>query len=553
MMELLAQHAADDAVAFAGEGERTRLDLTVCVHAIAAQLTSLTVGTHVVLACSDRYYFAASLLAAWSLGLRVALPPNGQDDTVHSLVRTVGAGALLHDRDGGVGIDVRKIAAETEGPDTLRLNVRRDDVAVIAFTSGSTGEPQAHEKTFAQLLDETACLIAHFSLSRARVLSAVPPHHIYGLLFGVIVPLCAGGAMSRISPLLPSDLLSCAARERADVLVAVPPHLRALSQDAGWPDHPFRRVFSSGGPLPDDVASALSGRGMTVTQVLGSTETGGIAYRESHAMPWHPLPSVEISVGADCALHVASPWLSAKVAQPMATQDRIRLVDGGFEHLGRLDAVVKVGGRRVDLGDLESKLRSAQGVRDARVLAEEGDSVRGCTLLAVVEGDDLTVEALRAHLTVSVDPVVVPRRFRIVRSLPRNEAGKVTHEALRALFDTWTFPRREDEGGLVHFRVPSHLGFFRGHFDGDPILPGVVQLQRLALREARLRWPELGAVVRLSRVKFKRPIRPGEELVLSLSRKRPELVEMSLRCGDEVASSGLLHFGSPEMSGATHG
>ncbi len=557
MNALLQQHAQDALVAFGGVGPRTRRDLERCAHAITADLAHAKRGDCVVLACSDRYYFAAALLAAWSLGLRVALPSNGQDETVHSLVRKLDAVALLHDRDQPLGSDVRKAeAAAVATPCALQLGLDRKAIAVIAFTSGSTGEPQGHEKSLAQLLDEATVLAQHFCLSGCRVLAAVPPHHIYGLLFGVLVPLCAGGAMSRSSPLLPSDLMLSAEREQANVLVAVPPHLRSLAQADGWMRNPFRRVFSSGGPLLTEVADALSARGMIITQVLGSTETGGVAARESALAPWTPLPGVIVSADDRGAMHVASPWLSAKVIQPMATQDRIRLVADGFEHLGRLDAVVKVGGRRVDLGELEARLRSIEGVRDARVLAETGDVVRGTSLLAVVEGDALTNDALRQHLTIHVDPVVVPRRFRIVSALPRNAAGKVSRAALLALFDSWTFPRSlvtdADAQSRMRVEIPLNSGFFRGHFDGEPILPGVVQLRYLALAEARRRWPELGTVVRVTRVKFKRPITPGETLMLSVTRKRPELVEFTLSCDQEIASSGLLHFASAATFGVSH-
>jgi 3-hydroxymyristoyl/3-hydroxydecanoyl-(acyl carrier protein) dehydratase len=96
----------------------------------------------------------------------------------------------------------------------------------------------------------------------------------------------------------------------------------------------------------------------------------------------------------------------------------------------------------------------------------------------------------------------------------------------------------------LRLRIPANYGYFRGHFDDHAILPGVVQLEQMALKVTRERYPELGAVARLTRVKFKRPIRPGDELVLEVVRKGPQQVQFDIRCGDDAAASGIFHFRS---------
>jgi 3-hydroxymyristoyl/3-hydroxydecanoyl-(acyl carrier protein) dehydratase len=181
-------------------------------------------------------------------------------------------------------------------------------------------------------------------------------------------------------------------------------------------------------------------------------------------------------------------------------------------------------------------------VRDARVLARADSGARGTELLAVVEGEGLDARALKRQLAAHLDPVTLPRRFRFVHALPRTAAGKVSQAELLALFDRFDFPREELADGQVRVLVPESSGFFRGHFDGLPVLPGVVQLQHVVLAEARRRWPDLGSVSRVTRVKFRRPISPGAALSLELSRKSDVLVEFSMRCGEHPTSSGLIHF-----------
>lgn len=545
MSALLARHAPDDEVCFGEGGARTAAQFAAYARTIARALPHAASGSRVVLACTDRYRFSASLAAIWLRGFVAELPSNGQPATVHGLLRGTGVSALLHDRDEELGIDVRRLEPlETRAELPIEIALSANSTALIAYTSGSTGAPTPHEKSLGQLLREPEAHIVGFDLARRRVVAAVPPYHIYGLLFGVLVPLLGGGSTSRSAPLLPAELLGAIRQAGAEVLVAVPPHLRALaeSQPAALPR--LHRVFSSAAPLAPEVSEALAARGMIVTEILGSTETGGIAYRESAEAPWQPLPSVRVSVGEDARLSVDSPWLAPHGERPVPTADRVALFGTGFRHLGRSDAVVKVAGRRIDLGDVEARLKAQPGVRDARVLAVPSGGVRGLQLYAVVEADDLDPRALRAALATDIDPVAVPRRLRVVHRLPVSEAGKVTRSALLALFDTWTFPRERLADGRVRILVPDNSGFFRGHFDGLPILPGVVQLSQFALKEARERYPELGPLVRLTRIKFKRLIAPREQLVLTLDRKSTGVVQFALEAEGEPAAAGLLHFGA---------
>jgi acyl-coenzyme A synthetase/AMP-(fatty) acid ligase len=583
---LLTRHAPTSLVCFAVVGDRDAGQLAAYARAIAASLPDAPaepgVRPRVVLACTDRYHFSAALAAVWLRGFTAVLPENGQPATVQRAAAAPHVVALLHDRDESLGLDVRTL----ERPDTrgaLPLWLPDNAEALIAYTSGSTGQPSPHEKTLAQLLSEPEAHVRQFALAGLRIVAAVPPYHIYGLLFGVLVPLLAGGSMARAAPLQPAALLRELGRARADVLVCVPPQLAALVADredgheparedveaeASWPK--LQRVFSSAGPLAAITAHALARHGWPVSEILGSTETGGMAQRSGADTSWRALPHVRLSIAEDGTLLVDSPWLSPTGPRPLATADRVeRADDGGFHHLGRRDAVVKVGGRRIDTGGLEARLRDVPGVRDARVLARDSTRLRGVELLAVVEADDVSADTLRAALRQHVDPVALPRRYRVVARLPRSETGKVTQAALLALFgasplrsppraractlhapdrlDSWTLPRFPLPDGRVRITVPVDHGSFRGHFDGQPVLPGVVLLQQLALAEARRRFPHLTRLERVSRVKFKRVVSPGESLELTLRERGAHVVMFELATNGEPTASGVLHF-VPEKS-----
>lgn len=545
-MRLLARHASDDLVCFGGLGPRRAAQLSALSLSIADELPHPVKGAGALVACRDRYFFMAALLGALQRGYRVLLPPNGQPETIRDLARA--ASVLLHDVDGGDGLDVRLLdSGQVRAGESLRADLA--ELPLVLFTSGSTGAPEPHEKALGLLMSEAEAHLQEFGLAGGRVVAGVPPHHIYGLLFSVLVPLLGGGSALRSTPLFPRELSGALFEHAADVLVSVPPQLSALAEDRDLLLPELRRVFCSAGPLDGRAANKLASRGVAITEILGSTETGGIAYRERPGAVWTPLRAVSVSVAADGVLCVDAPWLPADLTRPLRTADRAELEGPGFRHLGRADAVTKVAGRRVDLGDVEACLRGVPGVRDARVLAVEGKGVRGLTLWAVVESPVAQPrERLRTALNAHFDPVTVPKRFRTVRSLPRNESGKVTRAALLALFDTWELVFESRPDGDVDIKVPDNFGFFRGHFARDPILPGVVQLRHVALTQTRRRFPELRALTRVTRVKFKRMVLPGEALTLTLQRKGPLQVQFAMRVGAEPACSGIFHFREPLLA-----
>lgn len=104
--------------------------------------------------------------------------------------------------------------------------------------------------------------------------------------------------------------------------------------------------------------------------------------------------------------------------------------------------------------------------------------------------------------------------------------------------------RAEGDTLEVELRAPADLVYFSGHFPGDPLLPGVVQLNDVALAEVERSWPDLGPLERIQRLKFIHPIRPGDAFTLRLERRtRPGQVALAIRRpGGEVCTSAVLSF-----------
>ena len=549
---LLSRHARTSAVAYGPDGERTLDDLLRAASAYAAGLD----GRVPLLLVDDRYRFAAALLAAWSRGLTVDLPPNAQPATLEELAE---GRQVLTDRDGfdarlTGALDLRTL--EKGSPDPLPWKAPDPDTPVVTiFTSGTTGGPQRFVKSAGQLLGEASVLAAQFGVGpRARLVATVPAHHIYGLLFAVLVPLAGGAAFLRDTPLLAEDVARAVVRYEADFLVSVPAHLRTLLGVSPMPRD--LRVLSSSAQLPPELGHELVERhGFPVTEVLGSTETGGIAWRDADGDGlWRPLPGVSVIADPEGRMLVDSAFLPIDAPRPFPAEDRVELEGPGFRHLGRLDDVVKVGGKRVSLSAVAEALLAEPGVEDVALTAREVDGVRGSELVGLVVAPSRSGQALRDALAQRFDPVVVPRILRHVDALPRDERGKVPREVVVATcgeprtdaYELETLHRKDEptplgERSFLRVGIPVRSRWFQGHFPGRPVLPGAALLE-FAEVQARETWSKLGPLRRVKRLKFRQPVLPGEELGLRLERASDDnLVEFEFtRAGVQVSRGSLL-------------
>jgi len=566
----LAPAQRDPASSFAlGDEPRSWGDLLADAAGLARALPP-DAAAEVMVACADRYLCAVALLAVWQRERSAALPPNSRPETIDRLCAERGISLVLHDGggQGALGLDVRTRLGGAGPAGPLTLEFPPDRRLVCVYTSGSTGAHVACPKTAAQLLGEAALLVKLWNLGpEARVLATVPPHHLYGLLFGVLVPFMGGGSVVRTTPLHAETIAAQARAERTNVLVSVPAHLHAVATLPPGELPALARIFSSGAPLDATTAAAVTARAaIPVTEVLGSSETGGIAWRDSGGDgTWAPFPGVSVAADADDGtMLLRSPFVNAGPSEgpaPPATgsrkqssrsptrsstgadwyrgADRIRARDDArFELLGRADGVIKIGGSRVAVAEVERLLREIAGVADAAVVPVDTPSPRRHELWAAVVAPTLSVAALRGALLRRLEPIAVPRRFRLVAALPREDNGKLVKARLLNLFDDPTAPEQR----TIALTIPADWHFFRGHFEDFPILAGVVQLNEIVMREVRACWPEHRHLRRVTGLKFRKPIGPGDALELELVRTPPHKVAFELRRGTAVASSGTFEF-----------
>lgn len=512
--------------------------------------------TRLALHLEDAGELAIALLGAWRAGVTVLLPADLQPATRQRLADQ--ADLWLTDQAGDSAL------AELLGEALPAAPLDLDQCRLLLCTSGSSGEPKLIEKRLRQLANEVEVLEAQWGteLGQACIIGSVAAQHIFGLLFRVLWPLCAGRPLLRKALPFPEDI-QLASRELADFcLVASPALLKRMGDNLDWPAlSRVRRVFSSGGPLPAEAAQQLQQRlDQAPTEIYGSSETGGIAWRQGGSL-WQPFVGVELSQDEQGALRIASPCLPPGHVEQTADAARIQ-ADGRFELLGRLDRIVKLEEKRISLPMLESALSEHPFVSEARLSVIEDNRAFLAALVALSDaglhvlrnqGRRALTQALRKHLAQYCEALALPRRWRLVRQMPCNAQGKLPQAQLEALLRTPRCltperlgERQEDDQWHLELGVPVDLAHFSGHFPQTPVLPGVVQID-WAISLARQLIENLPPRFQgMEVLKFQQLARPGDRLQLTLrfDAQRSKL-HFSYRNGDAPCSSGRILLGAP--------
>ncbi|MGY2283065.1 AMP-binding protein [Pseudomonas gingeri] len=495
----------------------------------------------------DAGELAIALFGAWRAGVAVLLVADLQEQTR----RRWAADVDLWLTDSSALAELR---AEALAPAALDLDACR----LSLCTSGSSGEPKRIEKSLRQLANEVRALeqLWGADLGQACIIGSVATQHIYGLLFRVLWPLCAGRPFVRTQLAFPEDLQRASRQHPQFAWVASPALLKRMGDNLDWPAlSQVRRVFSSGGALPEDAADSLRQRlQQWPTEILGSSETGGIAWRQG-ARLWQPFADVQLDQDADGALRVASPYLPAGHVEQ--TADAVRFeADGRFELLGRLDRIVKLEEKRISLPMLEQALVEHAWVDEARLgVVQENRAYLGALLVLSEQGlhalrnqgRRTLTETLRRHLLKHCEALALPRRWRLLRQLPLNAQGKLPQADVQALLQAprpkgpEVLAQNETDGEwLLHLAVPPDLAYFSGHFPATPVLPGVVQVDwALELGRERLELPAKFAGMEV--LKFQQLVRPGDRIELSL-RFDPERSKLhfAFRNASAACSSGRI-------------
>jgi acyl-coenzyme A synthetase/AMP-(fatty) acid ligase len=298
-------------------------------------------------------------------------------------------------------------------------------------------------KSIASLDQEARLLATRFAkrLEGCRVVASVLPQHLYGLTFRIFLPMSLGLTL-HAAMIFYAEQLSAVSSQHTYLFVSSPAFLKRLDRQLTPP--PVTMVLSAGGMLPwKEVMDVQSWFGIWPDEIYGSTETGILAWRRRlQDGPLAAFPDVSITAEGD-AFRVISPMIDEKAG--LLIDDILHFEENGQFHLrGRRGRVVKIEEKRISLSEIERRLMALDGIIDAAALPVSRGGRQSIGVLLVLDdalrqtwrnnnGEALELSWRRA-LIPWLEPVAIPRYWRVIDEIPVNTMNKRVYAQLQELF-----------------------------------------------------------------------------------------------------------------------
>ena len=401
---------------------------------VAQLAQALPQARYILNLCTDRYRFAVCFAAALTRGQTSLLPPNYTPSLVERLLQNYPDLYCLADGEvelHGIGVMRYPQLSQHDAIAGTIPGIPPQQTAALVFTSGSTGQPVAHAKSWGSLCQGAAAEAASLGLAQhsgMAVLGTVPAQHMYGLESCMLMAMQNGYAMVAERPFYPSDISAqLAALPQPRCLVTTPVHLRTLLSEAvELPVVEF--VLCATAHLAPQLAHEAEARfAAPLYEIYGCTEAGMVASRRTtQGAAWHLLPGIELMQDEQ-----GSRVRGGHVEIEAPLGDIIeRNENNTFTLLGRTADLVNIAGKRTSLSSLNHHLNEIPGVRDGVFFMPDDNDGAMKRPLAFVVAPGLRGDDILGALRNSVDAVFLPRPLYFVEALPRNATGKLSRDSL---------------------------------------------------------------------------------------------------------------------------
>ncbi|MGH3665073.1 MAG: long-chain-fatty-acid--CoA ligase [Egibacteraceae bacterium] len=387
---------------------------------------------------------------------------DGVRQTMASLETVVVAGAS----DPPMGTSTwRQFVGRGDRPEPVEVG--SDDLALLGYTSGTTGRPKGAMLSHGNLLanqDQMAQTRLRLE-ERDVVLCVLPLFHIYALNVALAFAVSRGATVVLLERFDPLQTLQTIARHRVSVLVGAPPLYTALVNTPGVEDYDLasvRYAVSGAAPLPVSVLRRCRDElGLTVWEGYGLTETAPVLTSMAMAdavrpgSVGRPLPGVELRLSDERGrnVHAEDPgevvvrgpivfrgyWGQERATAEVLdegwfhTGDVGLLVDGDLFLVDRKSDLILVSGFNVYPREVEEVLYRHPKVAEAAVVGTPhpytGETVKAVVVLR--DGQKATADELHAYCSRSLARFKCPEVVKFAAALPHNASGKVLRRRLR--------------------------------------------------------------------------------------------------------------------------
>lgn len=426
-----------DSVFYVKDMVITKTEFLQAVKALSQQIYA-TPAQRWALCFNESYPFMVTLLSLLVADKTPVLLPNYKPGTIIQFKDAFDA--ILSDIESIRSTPLSKQSNYKEG---LSASINSQQ-KIVFYTSGTTGTPQKIDRSLQSIKNEILTLEESFGniIGNASIYSTVSHQHVYGLIFYILWPLFSGRCIH--FPMLnhPEELQKIHQNESPNILISNPSFLSRVAMDIA-PQSPLF-VFSSGSLLNESLAKQLVQQSnIRPFEVLGSTESGGIAFRQQCLSPdWQALPKVSINVApVTQQLRVQSPHFDS---DEIILGDKIQLnPNGTFSLLGRVDRVVKIEGKKVCLTELQEKTQEHPWIKEAYALPLETHRqhigivviLNNTGHIALTEQGKLLIKKnIQSWLAQFYDPIVIPKMIRYIDAFPINSQGKIVLQDMIELF-----------------------------------------------------------------------------------------------------------------------
>ncbi len=358
-----------------------------------------------------------------------------------------------------------------KAPGFAAVATAADDIALIAFTSGTTGVPKGAMHSHRDIMATCACF-PHSILEAGPddlFCGPSPLAFTFGLGGLLLFPLALGAAALLLPQPAPESLLGIIAARRVTTLFATPTFYRQMLPLAGGHDlSSLRRCVSAGEPLPAATfAQWREATGIALIDGIGSTEMLHIfiSARAAEMRPGatgKPMPGYRAAV-LDAAGRAVPPGVVGRLAvkgptgcrylddprQQAYVQDGWNITgdaywmdeDGYFHFAARTDDLIISAGCNIGGPEVEEALLTHPAVAECGVVgvadAERGQAVKACVVTRPgVTANDALARELQDHVKSLLAPFKVPRAIEFRSALPRTETGKLQRFRLREAMTT---------------------------------------------------------------------------------------------------------------------